>query len=149
MRIDIELDPDISETQVVIRARELGREVEAIRRAIETSGAGDLRRVLGVRGSDASPLEVADIQRFHTEGRDVLAQTASGSWRVRQRINELASALDPQEFIQINQGEIVNLRFVRRLDLTLTGTIRLELTDGTSCFVSRRSLRAFKAALGI
>lgn len=149
MKIDIELDPDIAETRVVIRARELDQEVEGIRRALELNGSGELRRVLGMRGTEASLLEMADILRFHTEGRGVSARTADGSWRVRQRINELAQALDPLEFIQINQGEIVNLRFVRRLDLTLAGTVRLDLADGTSCFVSRRSLHAFKTALGI
>ena len=149
MNIDIRLDPEIEETEVMIRAKAIDQEVAAIQRALEAIEAGHLRRVIGIRGTDAVPLETADILLFHTQGKAVCAQTAAGTWQVRHRIRELVDQLDPSEFVQINQGEIVNLRFVSRMDLSLAGTIKLELTNGARSFVSRRSLAAFRTVINL
>ena len=43
----------------------------------------------------------------------------------------------------------MNLKKVTALDLTLTGTIRVTLADGTVCWASRRYVRRIKEVLGI
>lgn len=117
----------------------------------ESSGDGDQRdgRILGTNGDTAVLLAPGDVARFFTRGKSVAAQTATGVWEVDQRIYELERRLPKNLFVRINQGELVNLDYVDHLDLSLTGTIGLVMTDGTRSFVSRRSLPAFKRALGI
>ncbi|MBY4798218.1 LytTR family transcriptional regulator [Collinsella sp. AGMB00827] len=149
MKITIKTDPSVTETSVTIHAREIDEEVERIHRLVSLAANDVLKRIVGEAESEARILDVDTIMRFHTEGRAVIAQTRSGSWRVRTRIKDLASSLDPADFVQINQGEIVNLNYVSKMDLSLSGTIRLRLADGTDCFVSRRSLGAFRQALSL
>ena len=49
----------------------------------------------------------------------------------------------------MSHSEIVNLRQVTGLDLSLTGTIRMTLRGGTACYVSRRYVKKIKEALGL
>lgn len=67
-------------------------------------------------------LEIREILRFFTAKKEVFAQTANGQWQVRARMHELESFLPSNELIRINQGEIVNLSAVKRLDLSASAS---------------------------
>jgi DNA-binding LytR/AlgR family response regulator len=62
---------------------------------------------------------------------------------------ELEEKVKSAAFIRISQGELVNLDFIKRLDLSYKGTIALKLTTKDISFVSRRNLENFKKVLGI
>lgn len=147
MKISINVDPRIEETEVSVRARALDEEVRRIESALTHLG-GPLR-LTGTDGQRTVLLEAARVLRFFTRDKRVYAHDASGHWRVQPRLHELESILPSQDFIRINQGEIVNLAHVAFMDLSGAGTIGVQLRDGTRCFVSRRSIPRFKAALGL
>ncbi|WP_417043329.1 LytTR family DNA-binding domain-containing protein [Dysosmobacter sp.] len=79
----------------------------------------------------------------------MLAQTDRGTYTVRQRLYELEQKFLVHRFARISHSEIVNLKKVTALDLTLTGTIRVTLSDGTVCWASRRYVRRIKEVLGL
>ena len=54
-----------------------------------------------------------------------------------------------RRFVRISHSEIVNLRKVTALDLSLTGTIRMTLTGGVTVYVSRRYVKKMKEVLGL
>ncbi len=68
---------------------------------------------------------------------------------MRQRLYELEERLDGTMFVRISNSEIINLKKVRKLDLSLTGTIRVLMTDGAATYVSRRYVKKIKQVLGI
>lgn len=144
MDIRLELDPALSETQVVVRAPAMTPEVEALLARLE-----DPETLLGFREGEALPLAAADILRFYGEDKGVLAQTETGTYAVRQRLYELEERFAPHRFARISHSEIVNLKKVTALDLTLTGTIRMTLSGGVTTYVSRRYVRRIKEVLGI
>lgn len=144
MKFTLTLDPTVTETEVTVRAAHIDEDVLRLQAAAETP---QRRRIIGVRDSDATLLQPGEVTRFFTADKKVYADTAGGTWRVRMRMADLEAALPSRDFIRINQGEIVNLAAVRHLDLSLAGTIGLTLSDGTRCFVARRALREFRAAL--
>ena len=123
MKVELILDPSCGEPEVTVRAAARTAEVEDL-----------------LRGT---------VLRFYGEDKGVLAQTEDGVWRVRLRLYELEERLDRHTFVRISQSEIVNLRKVTALDLALTGTIRMTLTGGTVCWVSRRYVKKIKEALGL
>ena len=77
------------------------------------------------------------------------AQTAGGVYDLRERLYELEGKLDRHTFVRISHSEIVNLKKVAALDLSLTGTIRMTLAGGTVCYVSRRYVKKIKEALDL
>ena len=52
-------------------------------------------------------------------------------------------------FVRISHSEIISLRKITALDLSLTGTIRVTLEGGAVSYVSRRYVRKIKEALGL
>lgn len=150
MKVQVCVNPNLEEMEVVIKAPSYGPEVTVLEQLLLGQAGAASREIaflIGERDGCDRQLNVEQVLRFFTENKHVCAHCPDGNWKVRLRIKDLKAALNPSRFVAINQGEIVNLRFVKHMDLSLAGTIRLELQDGTSCFVSRRSLGAFKKAL--
>ena len=144
MEIEVKLDPGRTGVRVEIHASAITPEVEALLRRLE-----DPETLLGFREGEAVPLTADAVLRFYGEDKAVLAQTESGVYTVRQRLYELEERFAAHRFARISHSEIVNLKKVTALDLTLTGTIRVTLTDGTVCWASRRYVRRIKEVLGL
>lgn len=70
-------------------------------------------------------------------------------YALRLRLYELEERLSPMRFVRISNSEIINLYLVKRLDLSLSGTICMELAGGATAFVSRRYVSKIKDILGI
>lgn len=140
----MKLDPGRTGVRVEIHASAITPEVEALLRRLE-----DPETLLGFREGETVPLTADAVLRFYGEDKAVLAQTESGVYTVRQRLYELEERFAAHRFARISHSEIVNLKKVTALDLTLTGTIRVTLSDGTVCWASRRYVRRIKEVLGL
>lgn len=144
MRVELRLDPGCRETVVTVTAPARTAEVEELLRRL-----APLEPIPGWQGDTASPLEPAEILRFYGESKEVLAQTGEGVYTVHLRLYELEDRLKGLGFARISHSEIVNLRKITALDLSLTGTIRLTLAGGTVCYTSRRYVKKIKEAVGL
>lgn len=142
----MKLDPAETGVRVEIHAPAMTPEVEAL---LERLSREDPETILGFREGEAVPLTAAEILRFYGEGKAVLVQTEGGTYTVRQRLYELEQKFSAHRFARISHSEIVNLKKVTALDLTITGTIRVTLSDGTVCWASRRYVRRIKEVLGL
>ena len=107
----------------------------------------------GITGTDAKGEKVViplrDILRFYTENQKVMAQDGSGVYSTQEKLYELEERLDEGMFFRISKSEIVNLKKIRRLDMSVTGTIKVILADGTETYTSRRNVTKLKQCLGI
>ncbi|WP_298025094.1 LytTR family DNA-binding domain-containing protein [uncultured Dysosmobacter sp.] len=144
MEVELKIEPSLARTRVVVHAPARTAEVEELL-ALLTAESGVL---LGFREGTAVPLPPESILRFYGEEKEVRVQTLDGTYTVRQRLYELEALLD-RRFVRISHSEIVNLRQVTALDLSLTGTIRMTLTGGTVTYASRRYVKKIKEALGL
>ena len=93
-------------------------------------------------------LHSRDISRIYTEGQKVCLETTEKIYTCRLRLYQLKQEL-PENFVRISHSEIVNIDYIKRLNLNLKGTIEITLTTGQTSFVSRRSLKNVKKALGV
>ena len=144
MEVKLNIVPDCGEVSVTITAPALTDEVKAL--AARLSGGSALT---GWQGERAYPIQEEDLLRCFAQDKGVKAQTAQGVYDLRERLYELEGKLDRHTFVRISHSEIVNLKKVTALDLSLTGTIRMTLSDGTACYVSRRYVKKIKEALGL
>lgn len=148
MEIEIRIVPGLEKPNIVVETPTLTPEVEALARSLQvrTLQKGPL---LGFQGEEITALEPGEVLRFYGADKSVFAQTGTGEYRVRERLYELEEVLDPRQFVRISQSELVNLKKITGLDLSLTGTIKMTLSGGTVCWVSRRNVKNIKKALGL
>lgn len=147
MKLEIKLDPAQTEPKLTLTAAALTDQLQELIRRLE----GELPDPIpGWQGERMTPLEQWDILRCCTSGQKVLAQTADGGeYTLRLRLYELEQLLDPRRFVRVSNSEIVNLKAVTALDLSLSGTIKMALGNGETVYVSRRYVKRIKQAVGL
>lgn len=147
MDVDIRLVPDREVPGLVLEVPALTPQLEALAQRLSALDDGTLP---GFQGERAFLLETSDLTCLYAQDKGVFARREDGEvFSLRFRLYELEERLDKHTFVRISHSEIVNLRKVAALDLKLSGTIRMSLTDGTECYVSRRYVKKIKEALGL
>lgn len=147
MKVDIRIDDSCTEPTVVITA---ARVTDEVRRAAELlADLGPLDLLVGFQNGMAHVLDPADIQRVYASRGKVYAVTGKGEFVLRIRLYEAEKRLAARHFIRISNSEIVNLREVDRFDLSISGTILVQLRQGEITYVSRRYVPKIREALGM
>ena len=146
MQIEVKIDSKCHEPRVIVFADKMTDEVSEIVRRLSEDAMGC---VAGFSEERAVLLDQNDIIRIYAADGKVYAVTADGEYRLRMRLYELEARLDEKRFVRISNSEIVNLKKTREFDLSLTGTIRVALSDGTFSYVSRRYVSKIKQVLGV
>ena len=145
MKINIELDKALEETEVLIRAAKMTEEVNGILKKLEES----TQMISGFAGDTLEILEQADIIRVYAAKGKVYAVTAKCEYLLRMRLYEAEERLDQTRFVRISNSEIINLKMAKRFDLSFSGTICVNLAGGQTAYVSRRYVAKIKRLLGI
>ena len=146
MKLEVHIDSALAEARVEVYAPARTPEVDALLDRLTAAEAP----LLGFRDDgSAVPLEPEDVLRFYGEDKDVRAQSGEAVYTVRERLYELERRLAGRSFARVSHSEIVNLKRVTALDLSLTGTIRMTLTGGVTAYVSRRYVKKIKEVLGL
>ena len=92
-------------------------------------------------------LRRSEIFSAYSEGQKVMILTIDERFVVPQKLYELENELQEADFVRISKSEIVNIRKIKSLDLSITGTIRLVLKTGYETYVSRRNVAKIKEKL--
>ena len=146
MKLEVHIDPALAEARVEVYAPARTPEIDALLDRLTAAEAP----LMGFRADgSAVPLEPEDVLRFYGEDKDVRAQSGEAVYTVRERLYELERRLAGRSFARVSHSEIVNLKRVTALDLSLTGTIRMTLTGGVTAYVSRRYVKKIKEVLGL
>lgn len=146
MQIEIKIDEQCREPKVIIMTDRITDEVNGIIKKLSVEAP---RMLVGFRRDSAEILDQAAIIRAYAQTGKVCAVTEKGEYTLRLRLYELEERLDRKSFVRISNSEIVNLSHVKGFDLSFTGTICVELDNGTTAFVSRRYVSKIKQVLGI
>lgn len=146
MKIKLIINKNFTEPEIHICNKEKNDEtdslVQMVAQAVSTT-------VIGYTDHGMKIITCESIIRIHTENQKIYATTSEGSYRLHQRLFELEEILDKRLFARISNSEIVNLRKVKHLDTSITGTILMYLQADIKTFVSRRYVTKIKKALGI
>lgn len=146
MRIEVKMDSAYPEPLVLVLTAQLTDEVAALIARLKANGP---RTLAGFRNDMVEVLAPDEVLRIYAAAGRVYALTPRGEFTLRQRIYELEAQLDQHSFVRISNSELVNLKNVRSLDLSLAGTICVHLADGSTTYASRRYVARIKRALGL
>ncbi len=147
MKVRARIDKSFETLEIQVCNKELNQQVKQL---VEDISAFVNEGIAGTdsRGEKVM-LPIRDILRFYTENQKVMAQDAKGVYSTQEKLYELDAKLDETQFFRISKSEIVNLKKIRRLDMSVTGTIKVILSDGTETYTSRRNVTKLKQCLGI
>lgn len=146
MEIQVKIDPTCREPKVLVCTHAMTDEVQAILQALAQAPP---QLLPGFREGTLELLEPQDLLRVYAAGGKVFAVTPAGEFQLRLRLYEAEARLDPHLFVRISNSELIHLKKVQSFDLSLTGTIRVKLSDGTVTYVSRRYVSKLKKQLGL
>ena len=147
--VDIELiiDEQYIEPKVTIHADAKTEHVLKIIEAIENASEVELHSVPVYSEGKLEYISQRDIMRIHTEGRHIIIDTEDRSFTVKNSLSSMEEKLNGKKFIRISQSEIINIYKVKHFDVSLSGTIMIEFTNGVKTYASRRYIKAIKEFL--
>lgn len=103
-----------------------------------------------VPGRDKSVvIEAARIDWIRAADYHVILQCAGVSHLLRASLDEMERQLDPEQFVRVHRGAIVNLERVREVHPLFRGACELKLTDGTALKLSRDRRAEFEARFAV
>ncbi|MEK8198791.1 LytTR family DNA-binding domain-containing protein [Lysinibacillus sp. FSL M8-0134] len=146
MKVEISIDPTYQEPKVIILTDKVTDDIEHLMQSIAAVAESTLP-VFSHKGVEL--IDSKEIVRIYTEQKKVFVQTINGVYTVRFRLYELEEKLNPHMFIRISNAEMVNRHMIKRMDISKTGTIGVELKNGIKTYASRRYVSKIKKLLGI
>lgn len=146
MRVEVKIDNSCIEPKIIVLTASMTEEVSKI---IQKLSDNNPQIITGSKNEKIEVLEQNELIRIYAANSRVFAVTNSGEYLLRLRLYEAEERLDPNQFVRISNSEIINLKKVKSFDLSFAGTICVELSNGTTTFVSRRYVSKIKKILGI
>ena len=144
MKIRVEIDKEVKETEVVIRASEQTADVKKLYEEISRKIIN--KRIKLFQGTTEFYINSSNILFFETDERIVNAHTRNDLFETHLRLYELEKLL-PQNFMRISKSAIINLDEVYMLTRSLTGNLIAFHESYKQVYVSRRYFKDVKKRL--
>lgn len=146
MEVEIKIDSAYTSPKLILMTASMTEEVQHILKKLSE----DVPQIIsGSRDDKIEVLDPEDLIRIYADAGKIVAVTERGEYVLRLRLYELEERLDSGQFVRISNSEIINLRKVNHFDLSFTGTICVNLSNGTTTYASRRYVSKIKKILGI
>ena len=102
MKLRIEIDSNLEETEIVIKAAALTDEIADLQRLLQESKSP---RLIFYKGTGEYYLDLSEILFFETEGNKIYAHTQKDAYEVRLKLYELEAIL-PRYFSRVSKSTI-------------------------------------------
>ena len=123
----------------------LSRVQERIERAEEPQGMlTETSQVFVKDGEKCWFVELKDIRLFEIWDNYTRIYFNDSKPMIPKTLQYMESRLDPKVFFRANRQQIINMKWIDKIEPWFSGTIRLYLKDGTEVEVSRRQTSKFK-----
>ena len=144
MKLELNIDEKVKETLVVVSANKIDKEVQNLINYIEYSS----EYLIVIVEDKAYVIDIDEIIRVYIENRKTFVATLKDTYVVKKKLYEVENMVT-RNFIKISQSEIANIKFIKNLDFSNTGTIVIKYKNSDISYVSRRMIKEFKLKLGI
>lgn len=144
MRILIEEPGPGEEEQIVIRCRQMTREVMRAITLLKT-----LETVIAYDGTDAYRLQPASIFYFEAVDNRVFAYTKGKVYETKQKLYEIEEALAGGDFLRVSKSAVLNLAKIQKLSPALSGRFEAKLENGETVMISRQYVADLKKRIGM
>lgn len=145
MKISININPELSDTELVINCNGLTAETENIIAALRMVN----NQMTVIRDGETHILDISKIAYIETVDRRTIVYTQDDCYESKLKLYEMEEKLCSGDFLRISKSCIVRLKYIRSLKADLDRRIRITLENGEQLIVSRQYADELKKRLGV
>ena len=145
MKISINIDPRLTETEIVINCGSLTEETESIIAALRMED----NQITVIKDGETHILDISKIANIESVDRKTFVYTESDCYESKLKLYEMDSRLCGSNFLRISKSCIVRLKYIRSLKSEFDRRIRITLENGEQLIASRQYADELKKRLGV
>ena len=145
MKISINIDPSVKDTEITVNCAALTPETESIIAALRIMDS----QMAVTNGDESFILDIAKIVYIEAVDRKTFVYTESECYETKLRLYETEERLCGSGFLRISKSCLVQLRYIRSIKAELDRKLRLTLENGEQMIVSRQYAEDLKKRLGV
>ena len=145
MKITINIDPSLKDTEIVVNCAALTPETESIISALRIMDS----QMPVMKDGESFILDIAKIVYIETVERKTFVYTEHDCFESRLKLYETEERLCGSGFLRISKSCLVQLRYIRSIKAELNRKLRLTLETGEKMIVSRQYADELKKRLGV
>lgn len=145
MKVNINIDKSIAETNVTINAREMSKDVENLVAILNNASDAN---IVCYKNNLIYFIEKEEAIRFYMYDNAISVETMKDTYIVKSRLKILEEILG-YSFIRISSSEIININYISHVDLSDKGTLKIIFKNNEFTYASRRNVKLIKERLGI
>ena len=145
MKITINVDPTLCDTEIVINCAGVTAEIERLAAALRIMD----NRITVIKGNEAFILDISKIVYIETVDRKTFVYTENDCYETKLKLYEMEERLNSSGFLRISKSCLVHLKFVRSIRSEFDRKLRLTFENGEQMIVSRQYADELKTRLGV
>lgn len=145
MKISINIDPEINDTEIIVNCSSLTPETESIIAALRMAD----NQITVTKNGETHLLDTQKIAYIETVDRKTFVYTEKDCYESKLKLYEISELLLGSHFLRISKSCIVRLKYIRSLKAELDRKIRITLENGEQLIVSRQYADELKKRLGV
>ena len=145
LKIHINQQSDIEETEITINCRQINPEIEKI---ISLLRVMDLK-LTGIKDNQTYILDVVKILYIDTVDKRTFFYTKTEVYETTLKLYELEEKLSANDFLRANKSCIINFNQIKSIKADLDGKLLVTMNNGEKLFISRQYASTFKEKLGV
>lgn len=145
MKISINIDPSLKDTEIVVNCAALTPETESVIAALRIMDS----QMTVIKDDESFIIDIAGIAYIESVDRRTFVYTESECYETKLKLYEMEERLCGSGFLRISRSCLVHLRFVRSIKAEFDRRLRLTLENGEQMIVSRQYADELKKRLGV
>ncbi len=145
MKIAINIDPAVNDTEIQISCGHLTPEIEKILATLRILN----QQLMVTKGDETYILDVTKIIYIEAMERKTFVYTQEDYYESKLKLYEMEERLVECGFFRVSKSCLVHLRYIKSLKNDVDRKLRLTLESGEQIMVSRQYADEIKRRLGV
>ena len=103
---------------------------------------------LGQKDDAYTLIAYQDIVYIEAFDHDVFLKTMSASYKIKEKLYEIALLLEDEGFVRINKSQVVNIKAIMSMIPSFNSRMNILMKNKDMLYVSRNYLANFKESIG-
>lgn len=145
MKITININADVKDTDVVINCNQLSPEIERVLATLRILN----QQMMVTKDNETHILDVPEIIYVEAIDRKTFVYTKNEIYESKLKLYEMEEKLIQCGFFRVSKSCLVQLQYIKSLKNDIDRKIRLTLKSGEQIMVSRQYADEMKRRLGV